>query len=116
MESSTSQSSSTTATKKRQKNAAKKCHSLKCIRSGHAAASYTANPSILENLEDVPAIEADLCAEELSSSSDGYWVGKRCRGEKATPWTLQELEEHGFTLIAWDGQFIFVRICPNQSC
>jgi hypothetical protein len=79
MESSMSQSSSATATKKRRKNAAKKRRSLKRIakaRSGHAAASYTANPSVLENLEDAPAIEADLRAEELPSSSDGYWVGK----------------------------------------
>jgi hypothetical protein len=95
----------------RRKVAAKKCRSLKRItraRSGHAPSSYAANPSVLEKLEDSLVIELGLDVRELPSSSEGSWVGKRSKGQKATPWMLQELEDLGFTLVEWDGWSVFL--------
>jgi hypothetical protein len=101
--------------KERRKKAAKKRRSLRCIaraRSGHAATSYTSDPSAHEKLEYSSAIELRMDVQELASSSKGSWVGKRSQGEKATPWTLEELEERDFTLIEWDGRSVSLIFGP----
>ena len=112
------QGTSRGAEKDRRKKAAKNRRRLKRIakaRSGHAATTYSVKPSVLAGLDYLSAIEVNMDAQELPSSSEGSWTGKRTKGEKATPWTLQELEKHGFKVIEWDGRSVASVFYPMRS-
>jgi hypothetical protein len=74
------------------------------LAASHAPQNYAANPSVVAALtEGSEPIQLDVDASNLPrSSAGGAWVGRR--QAVGRPWTPRELDEQGFSEIAWDGR------------
>ena len=109
--------SSKTPGQKRRKGSSKKRRSIKRIalaQSEHPAAGYAAKPSVVERLQDLPPLKADVDAQKLPTSLEGSWVGKRVSSGEDTPWSLDELMEEGFRVEEWDGWWVNIELSRQR--
>lgn len=56
-------------------------------------------------LRHLASSQTSLDSNTLPVASGG-WIGKRVKTERAEPWTVKELLNHGFKVHEWDGRYV----------
>lgn len=78
---------------------------VKRATSGHRPLAYAANPSsVSHHAEALKPLQVPADAESFPASRSGSWVGRRKKGVRKGPWTVQDLIKKDFTFVEWDGR------------